>query len=331
MVAPLLLSPQSLVTKAASRPKPQYTLTVLGDTFIVRDGTKKETVPRVLRQPKTKETLVFRRDKRWVVWDERGLTTRDGDWTVTDRLEAVPVSAKAQSKAAIAKTVAAVKAGKRTRAAAGLSGARRLGTLVYLLPRWEEKDGTPWLEALIVVDLAKPHPKARLLGAFDGLSLARKPVEDRMDLDGGLLTVPVNGDDAWGVATYDPKKSKFGFRPRGVRLLALEPDGRIIEKTAYGTTLAGRQDDGRTIPWIETRGPAEFVPGPGPILVRCGDRLRNAVTGAETRLAPEASVRRTNAGLLVFWPEKTPRSARLLEPSRLEERARWERGTRAGG
>ena len=328
MLTPPLLPPQNHVAKPASKPKTQYTLTVLGDTFVVRNGARKETVPRVVREAKTKETLVFRKDKRWVVWDERGLTTRDGDWTVTDRLEAVPISAKAQGKAAIKETVAAVKAGKRTRAAAGLSGARRLGTLVYLLPRWEDEDRNPWLEALIVVDLAKPHPKARLIGTFDGISLARKPVEDRLGLVGGLLTVPVNGDDAWGVATYDPKKSKFGFRPRGVELLALEPDGRIIEKTAYGTTLAGRQDDGRTIPWLETRGPAEFVPGPGPILVRCRDRLRNAVTGAEFKLAPGASVRRTNAGLLVFWPEVAPRSARLVEPSRFEERARWERGVR---
>ena len=330
MVLPHLLPPQHVVAKPASKPKEQYTLAVQGDTFVVRDGATRTLVPRVPRAEKASDTLVFRRDRRWAVWDERGLTTRDGDWTVTDRLEAVPVSPKVGDKATILATLAAVKAGRRSRGASALSGARRVGTLVYLLPRWEDADGKPWLEALIVVDLGKPHPKPRLLGTFDGLSLARKPIDARLGLENGLLTVPVNGKDAWGVATYDPKRSRFAFRPRGVGLLALESDGRIVETTAYGTTLVGRVAEGRTIPWMETRGPAEFVPGAGPILVRSGDRLRNAVTGAETRLPAGAAVRRTKAGLLVFWPEKAPRSARLLEPDRLEERARWERGTRGG-
>ena len=52
------------------------------------------------------------------------------------------------------------------------------------------------------------------------------------------------------------------------------------------------------------------------------------MSGAELRLAPDAAVRRTNAGVLVFWPENAPRSARLVDPTRMEERARWEKGTK---
>ena len=295
---------------------------------MIRNGAAKETLPRVARGTKRRNDLSFRRDRRWAVWDERGLTTRDGDWTATDRLEAVPVSPKAQSKRAIAETLAKVKAGKRKRAAAGLSGARRLGGTVYLLPRWDDAEGKPWLEALVAVDLAKPHPKARLLGTFGGLSLGRGPLDDRLSLRGGKLTAAVNEEDAWGDATYDPKIARFGFKARGVRLFALEDD-RIIEATPYGTTLAGRRAGARTIPWMETRGPAEFVPGEGPVLVRSGDRLRNATTGAELRLARGAAVRRSSSGLLVFWPLDAPRSARLVDPVRFEERARWERGTRS--
>lgn len=323
MVTPLPLPAQDVVPSRASRPKIQYTLAVEGDTFLIGNGTKKEALTRVARDPKRRDEASFRRDKRWAVWDERGLTTRDGDWTATDRLEGIAVSPKVQAKEGIAATFKT----KRARAASGLSGARRVGSLVYLLPRWDDADGKPWLEALLVVDLGKPHPKPRLLGPFGGLSLGRGRMDDRLGLEGGTLTAAVNDADAWGVATYDPKRERFGFRPRGVHLFALEGD-RIIEATAYGTTLAGRQAGGRTIPWMETRGPAEFVPGAGSVLVRTGDRLRNAVTGAELRLAPDAEVRRSSAGLLVFWPAAAPRSARLIDPMRFEERARWERGTR---
>ncbi len=326
MLVPLLATPH-LVVAHAQRPKGEYTLDVQGDTFLVRKGATKEAVPRVVRDPKRRMEISFRRDRRWAVWDERGLTTRDGDWTSSDRLAAIPVSPKFQGRAEIVAIESKVKAGRRKLAASGLSGARRIGGLVYLLPRWDDPDGTPWFEALVAVDLGQPHPKPRLLGLFGGLSLGRGVVDDRLDVDRGMPTSAINAPGAWGVGTFDPKTRRFGFRPRGVRLLASEND-RIVETTSYGTTLVGRQSGGRTVPWLETRGPVEFIPGEGPVLVKCGDRLRNAVTGAELRLAPEAAIRRSNAGVLVFWPEADPRSARLVDASRFEERARWERGTR---
>lgn len=318
----------TLLLTLAQRPTDQYTLGYQSDTFVVRKGAQKETVARALPAPKTKNELSFRRDKRWAVWDARGLTTRDGEWTATDRFEAIATSPKTQEKDEIRATLAKIKAGKRSRAASGISGARRVGGIVYLLPRWDADDGTPWLEALVAIDLLKPHPKPRLLGTFGGLSLGRGMADDRLGVEDGLLSVAINAESGWGFGTYDPKKGRFAFRERGVRLLALEKDGRLIEETGYGTILAGRADSGRTIPWLETRGSAEFVPGDGPILVRSGDRVRNAVTGAEVRLPKGAAVRRASAGLLVFWPETMPRSARLYDPVRFEERARWEQGTK---
>ena len=297
---------------------------------MIRAGKEKETVPRISREPKPRAELSFRRDGRWAVWDERGLTTRDGDWTSTDRLAAIPVSPKIQKRVDIVATEAKLKAGKRRRAADGLSGARRIGPMVYLLPRWDDVDGTPWLEALVAVDLGQPRPKPRLLGSFGGLSLGRGPIDERLQVEDGRIAVAVNAPGAWGVATYDPRTRRFGFRPRGVRLLAREGD-RLVETTSYGTTLVGRQAGDRTVPWLETRGPAEFVPGAGAVLVRCGPHLRNAVTGAEMRISPDAAIRRAKAGVLVFWPQADPRSARLVDPSRFEERARWERGTTVPG
>ena len=312
----------------AQRPKDQYTLGVVGDGFVVRRNDKRETIPLAPPEAKPKTYLSFRRDKRWAVWDERGLTTRDGAWSSTDRLESVPTSLKAQEKAAILEALAAVKAGKRSLAADGLSGARRIGGTVYLLVRWDGADGEPWLEALLSVDLSKPHPKARLLGRFAGLSLGRGAIDDRLAIEKGRLAVAVNAPDAWGFATYDPAKGVFGFSEQGSRLVALDGD-KIVEETPYGTLVAGRRQNGHTIPWLELRAKtASFVTGEGPVLVRAGSRLRNAATGAEVRLPRNAALRRSSSGLLVFWPEAKPRSARLLDFDRLEERARWEKGTR---
>lgn len=323
----MAISTLALLLALGQRPPDQYTLGYSSDTFVVAKGATKDSIS--TEPPEPKERVVsFRRDRRWAVWDERGLTTRDEDWMSSEMLEAVPLSPRLFQRADILATLAKIKSGRRQREAAGLSGSKRIGGTVYLLPRWEEDDGTPWLEALVAVDLSQPHPKPRLVGAFGGTSLARMPIEDRLGITDGLLTVAVNRAGSWGVASFDPKTGKFAYKPNGVRLLAFEADGRMIEKTSYGTVLAGRWDGARTIPWLETRGTAEFVPGEGPILVRTGDRLRNAVSGAEVRLQPEAGVRRGKTGVLVYWPESSPRSARLYEPTRFEELARWEQGTR---
>ena len=324
----MAITPFALFLAFAQRPDDQYTLGALGETFVVRKGALREAIPRALPPLAQRPGLAFRRDGRWAVWDERGLTTRDGKWTATDRLRAVPTSPRAQEKDEILATLAKVKSKGRTLAASGLSGARIIAGTVYLLPRWDGADGEPWLEALMAVDLTKRRPKARLLGTFEGLSLGRGAFDERLGIEKGLLTVAVNAKDAWGVATYDPKRDRFAFRPRGTRLVAMERDGRTIEETAYGSTLAGRSDGGRTTAWLETRGPAEFVPGDGPVLVRAGNRLHNAASGAQLRLARDSAIRRSKYGLLVFWPEDKPRSARLYDPERFEERARWEAGTK---
>ncbi len=317
----------ALLTILAQRSKDQYTLGRLNGHFVVRNGARSETVPDA-SAAKAKTFLSFRRDRRWVVWDKRGLTMRDGDWTVTDRLQAIPTSPRFQDKDAIRATLAKVKSGGRKLAANGLSGARRVGSKVYLLPRWEGDDGKPWLEVLLVVDLAQPHPKPRFLGAFEGLSLGEGLIDDRLGIQNGRLAVAVNGEDGWGIGTFDPAKGKFAFDERGGRLVAMD-GGKTIEETSYGVFVAGRQQGGHTVPWLELRGPADFVPGDGTVFLRAGTNLRNAETGAEFRLPRRAALRRTPAGLLVYWPEGAPRSARLLDPDRLEERARWEKGTRS--
>jgi hypothetical protein len=323
----MALSTLALLLALGQRPTDQYTLAYSADTFVVAKGAAKESIS--TDPPEPKERMIsFRRDKRWAVWDERGLTTRDGDWMASDQMEAVPLSPRLFKRAEILATLGKIKAGRRQKEAAGLSGAKRVGATVYFLPRWEEDDGTPWLEALVAVDLSQPHPKPKLIGRFAGISLARQPIEDRLGIINGLLTVAVNRSGTWGVASFDPKTGQFAYKPNGVRILAFESDGRMIEKTSYGTVLAGRWDGSRTIPWLETRGNAEFVAGEGPILVRTGDRLQNAVTGAEVKLPADAAVRRAKSGVLVFWPEASPRSARLYEPNRFEELARWEQGTK---
>lgn len=325
MAAPLL----ALVLALAQRRADQYTLGYYQDTFVIRNGAKKETLTRVAPEPSKKLFVSFRRGSRWAVWDERGLTTRDGAWVSSDRLEAVSVSPRAMPRAEIVKTLALIKEGKRSRAASALSGARRVGGNVYFLARWDDKEGKPWLEALMVVDLRLAKPKPRLLGSFKGLTLSKGAIDDRLDLVSGGPGAVVRTADGWGVARYDALGKDFEFHREGDELLELEADGRIVHRSAYGTTLVGKRSvDGRVEPWMEVRGPAEFVPGEGAILVKLSDRLRNAETGAEIKTARDAGVRRAKAGILVFWPADAPRSARLYEPTRFEERARWELGAK---
>src|SRR4051812_28482975 len=105
----------ALLLAFSQRAKDQYTLGYAAEQFVVRKGKVKEVLPVEVPANETageSERASYRRDKRWVVWDERGLTTRDGNWTYNDQLEAIPVSPRIQKKTQILDTQAKVKAGK---------------------------------------------------------------------------------------------------------------------------------------------------------------------------------------------------------------------------
>lgn len=331
ILAPLLFSPQLKV-----QAEDKVTLAFFQDTFIIRRGKDSETVP--LKLPTEPPTLAapFRKNNTYAVWDERGLTIRTGKKVRSTRLPDVALSPKVQTRDHIRETLKEIKAGYRSKNANALSGARRIGTHAYFLTRWEDKKGKPFLEALVEVNLTEKKPEPHLVGTFAGISTARDPIDDRLLLIKGQLASVVRKGDHWGLATYDPKTQKFDFAELGATLIGYRPInnklGLFVERTEYGTRVAGRVDLIRRFrrDLVEKRAALKFLDSENPPLViateETGAVIHNGETGAEMDLPASASLRRAKAGLVVWSPGATPKEAWLYDPRAWAKTTSWKEG-----
>lgn len=327
-----------LLAILAPPPKPtHYTLTVFEGNFVLRHGSDVARVPIVAPPPKPKLVELYRRDKTYAVWDERGLTVRYGRHVHSYRLEEVAVSPKLFAPEEIQRTIDLIHAAKRQKGADALSGSRRIGQNVYFLARWDGADGKPWLEALVKVDLAASEPKPELIGRFEGLSTATLKIDDRLFLSDGLLSVATRRAHDWGVASYSWPGHEFQFRTVGDELVDAFPSGLFVERTSYGTVLGGRFDP-RTFsptrlfedrPADPSATPLEWLDGDLPPLafVRSpsGRALRDCETGSELPASAAAKARRAGRLVIVWSPAANPEHAYAYDPDGWVRLASWNR------
>lgn len=320
----------SLVAQAASP-----SLKFSGKAFVIQVDGQKEVVPLKENAPPVRSVWSFRKDDKWAVWDlKRGLTIRSGRRVRSTRLAAVPVSPRLFSREEILATARLISSGARKQDASAIAGAKRIGAKVYLLARWSDRTGKPWLEALIAVDFEDEMPAPKLLGRFDGLSLAKGLVDDKLLILGNQLAIVARMGGGWGVARYDPESTVFTSVMLGQGLSRYDVLnhrlGLFQEPTSYGTTRVGRVDlaNGLRRGLFETRGSASLVDREEPLLFvlrrRGGAWLRNAETGAEVKIPPSARVRKVAAGVIVWSPALKPMFAALYDPSRWAVLARME-------
>jgi hypothetical protein len=308
------------------------------DAFTLKSGPKTESVPLRLepQEPPAKwppERLLFRKDAAYAVWDSRGLAVRQKDWVYLTKLAEVPTSPRIFSREEILETKARLERGERKLEASGLSGGYRDGNHVFLLARWDERDGKPWLEALFRVDLTEPKPKPKLLGKFAGLSLDLRPGRSRLFPRDGKPAIWMRGETEWGLGIFDPGRTTFEARRVGGELETAEiVEGRIgwcIERTDHPSRIFSRWDTATLSKreLLETRGRVRLL-GPGEPWIAVvnedgGAFLHNVETGARLRLPRDPGFRQTTFGVLVWTPANRPSSARLFEPSRFDELAAW--------
>ncbi len=318
---------------AAIQTPPKITIQLFQDDFVVRQGSKKSVVPLKLDQPKPPLAVVFRKNKTFAVWDDRGLSIRYAKKLVTSKLREIPVSPRIFERDEILSTVDLIRQGKRSREASALSGAKRIGGDAYFLVRWDDSDGKPWLEALVRVSLDEKKPEWKLLGKFEGLSLAKLPIDDRLMLHNGSLAVVARRGADWGESFYSSSLKAFGFKKLGTGLIDFTYQegfsGLYVEKTSYGTSIGGKADfeAQRRTEALEVKGGLKFLDGKAPLLAvirqEGGTALRNAETGAEMTLPSSSAVRRTTSGVVVWSPAVEPTRAWLYEPGRWMVLASW--------
>ena len=316
-----------LVNQAPSLDK--YTLSFFQDNFVVRMGTQTWRTPINAPAEKPRLSVAYRKGQTYAVWDDRGLTIRRDAKVYSTRLPEIAVSPRAFPRNEILANLELIRRGSRSKNASSLAGSVRFGSLVFFLIRWEDKAKTPWLEALVQINLNDANPRPKLLGRFDGFSLAQRPIDDVLTYTKGRLLVTTQRIDSWGNASFTPEDRLFNYEPMGSSLVQYQVPGTFIEGTAYGTSVAGILDprSGRKT-LAEFRGKARILDFLTHRFVRIetltGALIHNLETGAERPVAKTARIKESGANILIWTAnDQGPTEAKLYSGERLEELARW--------
>ncbi len=324
---------------------PSASLSFGEGAFTLRSGQRTVRVPIAGPKEASSETkeqtsvdrIVFRKDDAFAVWDSRGLTVRKGERVFTTLMPEIAVSPKALSEEEILRARMLFAMQLRFPGASALSGARRIGNMAYFLLRWDDWTRTPWLEALVEVDLSSQSPKPRYLGRFEGFSF---PVAENrlLVLNGRPAAVTVSEGSKWGRAEFKPADAKANWIELGEGLDRLELHSRgfgaFWERSRYGTRLFGRVDlaAGTRRPLMESRGNVRLLDSESPWIAiaheEYGVWLRNLESGAKLRLPQPCGIRRTALGVVVWSPPDRPTECWAYEIERLEALAHW---TKPGG
>jgi len=305
-----------------------------GGVFVITDATGVTRVNPKATPAVAARAFEIKVGTKSIAWGEKGLTVTVGQRSRTTRFSDLPVSPRFFYAEDLAQVNERMASKEITKEASGLSGWEQVGDIVYLLPRWNDARKAAWLEMLVKVDMSQPNPWFETLAVWKGLTPATLAVEDQLvPAPGGLRSV-TNLDGGWGVTTWqesDPGTTmyqEFGRFPRTFAWNANFSELRFVERTNYGTQLAGRVD-------IATQTRANLSEGRDPILFP-GETseilqtntprqvvLRNADSGLELRLPTNVGTRNVAPGVLVWTPRENPTQAVLYSKINLRAIARW--------
>lgn len=257
-----------------------------------------------------------------VTFDAKGLTVTQKK-AVTSRLKSVPTSGKVATKESNAELMKLVAEGRRKLEVSALSGWELLGDDLYLLLRWDDSQKKPWFEALMVMDMSKPAPEARLVGKFSCLSFGQGPVDDVLVSKEGHFLIVGNGPDGLVLS----RLSKDGARHddklgSSVSKAKFLPDVRTawaLTSTSYGTNVVGYfETDNPVLHTVsEFRGRMKGILEPAYAVfdTPTGLSMVNMLSGAIKAMPKDSDQRQTANGLLLWTPSVKPTRAELLDSS----------------
>lgn len=303
--------------------------------FLVRQGEQVTKIP-INRRPPQKDSLFMLKTRgNYIVWDKRGLVIRTKSGVKVTHFEAIARSPKVLSNEQLKANARQYAAKTLSDRATGLSGSEFVGETLYLVPRWEDKSGKPWLEALVAIDLNSKSLTPQLVGKIPGLSLASGLVSDELHRINGRLLLVAKTGATWGLSSWSLAGQFPQYVELGSNLLrySTRPEDdtlAFVERASYGPEVAGmvtlsnfqRQD------LVESSGDLRFVSLQDAIC-KIEDEgttyLRNGFTGREISFRVPTAFQSTDYGILAWSPPGNPERASLLRNQDFGFLAAWQR------
>ncbi len=270
-----------------------------------------------------------------MTFDKNGLGFRRNNHTDYTTFATVATSDKIFSAEELAQIKRDIESGTKRAAVSGISGWEQIGNKVYLLLRWDDSSGRPWLETLFAIDFNPSRPKSYYLGRFTGISTGKGAVSDRLMAENGLLYAITQDEKGSYLSQFALEEKKFGAQPLGPRFF----DAKLIEGSLNGFGLirssAGTwvvhlvdREAGRSHPAAEFRGTINNVYPPAVLdYTNTANRriLLNLSSGAEVVLPNDCGVESTHAGIFLWTPKANPTQAALYSPPTFRTLARWQK------
>jgi hypothetical protein len=323
-----------LILLATTQPQLSYA----DGAFEIKDGQSTLTVPLSASLPPLDirgERLNIRIEETLITFDQRGLGIQYGGKGGFTTLGYMPTNPNVFSADQIKENAELIASGSRSARVSALSGFEVVKDTLYLLLRWDDKNGEPWLEVLAAVDTSGDAPKVNAIGMFDGKSFARGGVSDELYSFGDTVYSPMLAGDGLWIGSYDTFNMRLLYRKVAERVDACHRFGErfyTVTRTPWGAKSVGVLDPAaerfRTV--IETRG--DVLPSPltsALVVQEGGERSLFAFgSGAKLALSADAAFAQTPYGVLVWSPKDSPKEAALREPDGWTIVAEWKSSDR---
>jgi len=237
-------------TKPVDKAIPQaYQLRYFQGEFILRRDRDAWRVRVPSPPPAPIASIAYRKDDRWAVWDERGLTIRVGEKLTSTKLDGIARSPRIFPHDELVESLEKMRKGERSPFASGIGGSRRVGSYAYFIPRWLDQKGAIWLEALVRVDMTKPTPKPELVARIPGTTLARNALDKWLIADDAGLALPVTTPEGWSI-----------LRIKDEAVFPYPKDGDLVDLSGnrYIQKLPNNLYQFGTIDWVSTKLTMQF-------------------------------------------------------------------------
>lgn len=308
-------------------------LTFSQGSFTITTGKTKAIVSTSLpkQAPVTSsESVLIRKDKTFVAYDQSGFRIRRGDKVNPNAFPALTPNEKWLSESDKAAIHLFKETGKSLKPI--VTAAKRIGNDTYWAIEWRDSVGATFFATVGYVNLAGEEMRVTPIAPVTGSICRFRPFASRFLVSDGFLYWIEADSFQWGAAKLNLKSRKVSRTLHEGIVGDLQPlSSRLFivnEESPYGKAALSRFDliSGAKRKLVESAGPVRLVSQKPLIcmMVEGGKTtLLNLDTGAKLMVPKQPSVRMTPAGMLVWTGGATPSVATLYQPTSWEVISAW--------